>query len=44
MGAWVYYTCPRRLGTICPSLARGMRHRHMIILKSTSTTYIYYDY
>ena len=25
---WVYYTCPRRLGTIRSSPARGMRHRH----------------
>ena len=30
------------LGTIRSSLARGMWHRHMIILKSV-TTYIYYD-
>ena len=28
----MYYTCPWRLGTIRSSLARGMRHRHMIIL------------
>ena len=30
----MYYTCPRRLGTIRSSLARGMRHRHMMILKT----------
>ena len=34
----MYYTCPRRLGTIRSSLARGMRHRHMIILKSVTFT------
>ena len=34
----MYYTCPRRLGTIHSSLARGMRHRHMIILKSVTFT------
>ena len=28
----MYYTCPRRLGTIRSSLARGMRHRHMMLL------------
>ena len=34
----MYYTCPRRLGTIRSSLARGMRHRHMMILKSVTFT------
>ena len=34
----MYYTCPRRLGTIRSSLARGMRHRHTIILKSVTFT------
>ena len=34
----MYYTCPRRLGTIRSSPARGMRHRHMMILKSVTFT------
>ena len=34
----MYYTCPRRLGTIRSSLARGMRHRHIMILKSVTFT------
>ena len=34
----MYYTCPWRLGTIRSSLARGMRHRHMMILKSVTFT------
>ena len=32
----MYYTCPRRLGTIRSSLARGMRHRHMMLLKNVT--------
>ena len=35
---WVYYTCPRRLGTIRSSLAHSMRHRNMWLLKNVTFT------
>ena len=37
---WVYYTCPRRLGTIRSSLARGIGHRNMWLLKNVTFTLV----